>query len=100
VRTVPLAIGESQHTADENQSIITDIISQNTVVRLTAGVELVRVIVGLDVCLTLAFAICLPRSRRMEPAALSRTTTAGSALEVALVIAVCLNSSLHLRKMI
>jgi hypothetical protein len=80
--------------------MITDFISQNAVVRLTASVELAMVIAGLDVCLTLVYAVCLPRSRRMEPAALSRTTMAGSALEVALVIVVCLNSSSNLRHMI
>jgi hypothetical protein len=57
------------------------------------GVDLARLIAGLDVCLTLAFAVCRPRSRRMEPAGLSRTTMAGSALAVASVIAVCLNPS-------
>jgi hypothetical protein len=49
VRTVHLAIGESQHTVNENQWMSTDFISQNPVVRHTAGVELARVTAGLEV---------------------------------------------------
>lgn len=69
--------------------------SSNLVAHLTAGVELARPIAELGVCLTLVFAVCLPRSHQTELAGPYRTTTAGYVLAVASVIAVCPNLLTH-----